>query len=365
MLGSHEYYQVIKIGVFLFKNHFNDAFHDTEYVKVISPFMECDLLKRTGIFEYTNKKGEKQEFSKYVVSVMPPSIKKKYFPDRPDLITGKGDVSELDFRSQFELEWLDDVSNFLTEEQQKRLSNGHYKLQISPSPNGVYVFGLDTSSGRPDMTTLGLDWTVLTIWELVAGKFLRVYSHRWQGDPLIQYDEILGCLKKFKVKYGIMDFSSLAYMMVTMLQRDGIKVEGIQYQATCSSSHKDWKTTIFENFESRLNLNQLEYPSMNIDDYREYWSLDEKKNIVWNNVEMENCFEDLKEDFFQWTILQRVKSKGSNKLLINAPSGHNDDFANSNCLAVWASNNANVTLANAFGGSIPVFVSKGAAIFGR
>jgi hypothetical protein len=298
------------------RGHFNKGFNDKKYINLICPWNEAERLKESGVFIYTDKDGITHEYSKYVVeALMPPSAKKKYFPDRPDLITGPGEVSELDWLMQYELQWLDSVSIFLSEINQKKLASGSHKLQVTPYLNETYVFGLDTASGSQNFETLGLDYTALSIWQLKSGKILKVFSKRWQGDPLMQYDEILGILKKFRVKCGLIDFSSLAYVFVEMLKKDGIKCDGIQYHSTCPESHKDWKTTIFDNFLARLNLDQIYYPILDKNNYKEYK----------DNIEMMNNLEETEEAFYEWCILQRVQSKNSSKIKISAPNKEHDD----------------------------------------
>jgi intein/homing endonuclease len=353
MLGSHGYYQIVKIGVAMGKGHFNKGFNDKKYINLMCPWDKAERLKESGIFYYTDKDGIVHEYSKYVVdALMPPGAKKKYFPDRPDLITGPGEVSELDWLMQYELQWLDSISLFITEAQQKKLASGSHKLQITPYLNEIYVFGLDTASGSPNLETLGLDYTALSIWQLKSGKILKVFSKRWQGDPLMQYDEILGILKKFRVKYGLIDFSSLAYVFVEMLKRDGIKCDGIQYHSTCPESHKDWKTTIFDNFLARLNLDQIYYPILDKDNYKEYK----------DNVEMMNNLEETEEAFYEWCILQRIQSKNSTKIKISAPNKEHDDHSNCDALGVYAAIKASNTNLSPLT-SIPLYVSRGATLY--
>jgi hypothetical protein len=353
MLGSHGYYQIVKIGVAMGKGHFNKGFNDKKYINILCDWIHAERLKESGIFTYTNKDGITLDYPKYVVdALMPPGAKKKWFPDRPDLITGPGEVSELDWLMQYELQWLDSISLFLDEKQQKILGSGTHKLQIVPNLNEVYVFGLDTATGSPNLETMGLDYTALSIWMVRPGKLLKIFTKKWQGDPLMQYDEILDILKKFRVKYGMIDFSSLAPVFVDMLKRDGIKCEGILYHSNCPESHKDWKTTIFDNFLARLNLGQIQYPLIGEENYKEYK----------DNIEMMNNVNDTDDGFYEWCILQRIQSKNSSKIKISAPNKEHDDVSNSDCLSVYAA----VRISKMQLGtvtSIPLYVSKGATLY--
>lgn len=326
MLGSHKYTQVIQIGVAMYKNHFNEAFNDSRYIKCISDWTQSDRLKESGVFKYTDPNGVYHEYAQYVVDIMPPEAKKKYFPDRPDLITGNGGVNYLDFMMQYELQWLDDISLFLSADQQKKLVSGTYAILDNPMPNGTYVFGLDTAGGSIDPDSLTLDFTQLSIWEYRAGIMIRVFGRSWQGDPILQYDEIKEVLKRFRTKYGLIDYSNIAINFVAMFKKDGINCDGIMYARSHPDSHKDYKTTMFENFMAKLNLGLVKYPNMA--------DIDEKNpTITKDNI---NSFKD---GFSEWCALQRIKSKNSDKVKINASRGFHDDICNADILSVYAINN--------------------------
>jgi len=351
MLGAHGYYQIIELGVAMFKNHFHAAFNDKEYVRCMCDWEHADRLKESGIFKYTDKDGVYHEYPQYVLSIMPPEAKKKYFPDRPDLITGNSGINNLDFMMQYELQWLDEINLFLNETQQKQLLAGNFNLINSPLPGSTYIFGLDTAGGNIDQETLTLDYTSLSIWEYRADKLIRMYGQQWQGDPILQYEEIKKVLQLWRCSYGLIDFSNIAINFVAMFKKDGINCDGIQYARTCPESHKDYKTTIFDNFLAKLNLDQLMYP--NIDD------IEEKNPTISKDV-----IENFKEGFYQWSVLQRIKSKKSDRVKIEAPSGQKDDITNSDSLCIFALNSM-PAINNSWIANMPFIVSGATLLSGQ
>ena len=316
MLGSYKYRQLIKIGVAMFKNHFHSAFNNTKYTVIKRDWLECDILKEAGIMTYTNDKGETKDYPIAVIDNMPNEAKKKYFPDRPDLITGKTDLSYLDFMMQYELEWLDDISLLLNEAHQNKLV-GIHDLTATPMTGAIYVFGLDTAGGSVDPETLSLDYTSLSIWEIRGEQLLKVYAEQWQGSPMLQYVEIKERLKRFKTRYGLIDFSNIGIGFVEQFQKDQIRCEGIMYAKSAPESKKDYKTTMFENFLNKLEIDQIKYPK----------AIEKQQydQLVMNNPNLATAYMTNDEHFYQWCILERIKSKRSDKLRIEAPRGNHDD----------------------------------------
>lgn len=329
MLGSYKYRQLIKIGVAMFKNHFHSAFNNTRYTVVKRDWTECDILKEAGVLTYTDEKGDTKEYPISVVDNMPNEAKKKYFPDRPDLITGTSDLSYLDFMMQYELQWLDDISLMLNEKQQKQLV-GIHDLTTTPQGGGIYVFGLDTAGGSVDPETLSLDYTSLSIWEIRGNQMLKVYAEQWQGSPMVQYAEIKERLKRFKVRYGLIDYSNIGIGFVEQFIKDQIRCEGIMYAKMCPESKKDYKTTMFENFLNKLEIDQIKYPK----------ELEKKKydELAVSNPALAISYVTNDEHFYQWCVLERVKSKRSVKMMIEAPRGQHDDGCNSDVLACYSIN---------------------------
>lgn len=325
MLGSYKYHQLIKIGVSMFKNHFHRSFKDKKYKILKRDWLECDILKESGLFEY-----EGQYYSQYVVDMMPNEAKKKYFPNRPDILSaGGGEISHMDFLMQYELEWLDDISLFLSEEQQKKFLGTH-KLELNPTTGTTYFFGLDTAGGSVDPNTLELDYTALSIWSLRGKQLIKVYAQKWQGSPTLQFEEILEVLKRFKVTYGLIDYSNIGIGFVEMFKENGIRCEGIMFGKSCPESKKDYKTTMYDNFLTKLDLGMLKYPKP--------LTKEEEKSLLNTNPQMVENYDVCDEHFYEWCVLERIKSKRSIKMRIEAPKGQHDDGPDADVLSIYSVN---------------------------
>lgn len=326
MLGSYKYHQLIKLGVSMFKNHFHRSFKDKKYKILTCNWREADILKESGLFEY-----EGENYSQYVVDMMPNEAKKKYFPNRPDILSaGGGELSYLDFLMQYELEWLDDISLFLSEDEQKKLRSGTHKVEEKAATGVVYIFGLDTAAGSVDPNTLKLDYTSLSIWALKGEKLLKVYAQQWQGSATLQFEEILGVLKDFKVAFGLIDYSNIGINFVQMFKDEGIKCDGIMFARSDPKSKKDYKTAMYDNFLNKLELDMIKYPKQLTSQEIEAQAKSNPKLAESNNI----C----DEHFYQWCILERIKSKKSTKMLIEAPSGQHDDGPDSDVLSIYSIN---------------------------
>jgi len=325
MLGSYRHHQLIKIGVSMFKNHFHRSFKDKKYNILKRDWLECDILKESGLFQYEGK-----YYSQYVVDMMPNEAKKKYFPDRPDILSaGGGEISYLDFLMQYELEWLDDISLFLNEKQQEQLIGSH-KMEDSAITGAIYIFGLDTAGGSVDPDTLELDYTALSIWSIRGKQLIKVYAQQWQGSPTLQFEEILEVLKRFKVSYGLIDYSNIGIGFVDMFKEKQINCEGIMYAKSDPKSKKDYKTTMFDNWLNKLELDMLKYPKP--------LSKEEENDLATNNPNLLEEYNISDEHFYQWCVLERIKSKKSIKMRIEAPKGQHDDGCNCDVLAIYSVN---------------------------
>jgi intein/homing endonuclease len=330
MLGSHSYKKIIKIGVFMYNNHYHKDFLDKSkrnpIKKIIYPWDKCDIywnddnrivykgfkMNKDGVYEWD---GTSQECPQYIYSCMPINIKKKYFPLNPELWEGNGQMTEQDFRMQMEMEWLDDINLVLKEEQWLAMQNGTHMLEERGTINDIYIFGLDPATGSVNPETLDLDYTALSIWKLLDKKFYNVFNKQWQGDTLLQYDEILRILKLFHVAWGLLDFSSLSPTFLPMLQRDGIKCAGINYQATHPGSGKNWKNFIFNNFVSQIDLGNIFTPK------EEELTVDNEKYKFFDKDVLTATTEGLS----QWHIINRQRSKKAQNDIIGAPYKEHDD----------------------------------------
>ena len=311
MLGSFKRRQLIKAGVALYKNNFRESCLSPQDVVIMHDWLHCDILKTSGVIKY---KGV--EYPKSVVDLMPWTHKLQIFGDMAHKLGKGGKLSEIDFITQYQLIWQEQVGQYLSRAQQELLKSGTHK-EITESDNvGLFFFGLDTASGTMRLDRDGLDDTALSIWRLFNGELQKVYCQAWQLQPLEEYQEILAVLKRFRPKFGYIDFSNTAIAFLDMLKRDGISCEGITYAMKDPISGKNNRQAMLDNFSSLLTLGKVKYPKI--------FGSDGKILVS----------PDMYKSYIQWTILQRKITSTSER--IEAPDDDHDDFVFSDVQCVFA-----------------------------
>jgi len=311
MLGSFKHYQLIKIGVALFKNNFYKSYLKDNTIKCKHDWLQCDILKQSGIIEFEGK-----EYPKFVTEAMPWEKKLEYFKDAANQLPKQGELSLIDFITQYELTWLENIENFLTEKQMEALASGVHEEQTQAEGEGTYCFGLDTASGTIDIENLHTDFTALAIWKFLRGKYYKVAAFKWKGNPMDQYDAIKAELKRFNCQFGLIDYSNIGIAFIDMLKRDGINCEGIMYARSEPTTKKNYKLAMFENFQDNL-IEKIRYPQI--------FDPETKKILV---------SEEMYSSYIEWTIFERHKRGTS--VVLTAPSGEHDDAVNSDVLCIWA-----------------------------
>jgi len=312
MLGSYQHYQLIKIGVALFKNNFYKSFLNPDFIKIKHDWLNCDILKQSGVIHYNGI-----DYPKYVVEIMPWEKKLEYFKDMANTMSKQGEISLVDFITQYELNWLENIENFLTEKQIEALGSGTHKELDGYDNSGIFAFGLDTASGTIDPDTLETDATALAIWKFSNNKFYKVAAYEWRDSPMNQYNEIKTILKKFRTTYGLIDYSNIGIAFVDMLKRDGINCDGIMYKMTDQETKKNFKIAMFEHFQDNI-IERIRYPKIYDD---------ETKKILVS--------EAMYKSFIQWTIFERHKRE-SGSIELTAPKGEHDDACNADVLCLYA-----------------------------
>jgi hypothetical protein len=146
----------------------------------------------------------------------------------------------------------------------------------------------------------------------------RVWSREWQGsETLSQIEEIAGIVHPqsglFPCSFGCVDYSNVGITAVEMFKRLKIPVAGVLFSATESSSHKNFKNAMANQFQFELQAGRVKYPKME--------AIDRDKIM--------------RKHYHQWLALERIVSIGLNDK-IAAPSGIHDDGVCSDFLAVWA-----------------------------
>ena len=194
MLGSFRIAKLIKLGITLYRQNFFKSCHDSRYKVLLRDWTECDRLLESGSFVYEgiNKKLSGKELSSFVLEQMPRILKEKHFPDRPELHSD-GSLTELDFKTQYGMDWVVDINLELNERDQEKLVSGDHEVLAQPilERQEIFCFGLDTASENLMPKKHDLDWTSLSIWRLASGHIKeKVACFTWQGNILQQLKEI-------------------------------------------------------------------------------------------------------------------------------------------------------------------------------
>ena len=249
MLGSFTVAKTIKIGISLYKNNFWHSCNDngTRYKVLRKDWSKCDIYGLQGYVMYEGK-----PYPKRIVDLMPKSVKEKYFPN--DLLLHYDSVegySEIEWNTQYEMIWMEDVNLVLSGDQQKKLASGLFDIlkEGRPELTEKYYFGLDTASGTLMPGQKDLDWTVLTILRKNQDNTKDIVAkYMWQGDVMNQMQEIRDIVHPidgiFKCEMGLADFSNFAIGLVEIFKKEGIPMAGISFGAKEPITNKNYKRNV-------------------------------------------------------------------------------------------------------------------------
>ena len=324
MLGSFTVAKTIKIGISLYKNNFWHSCNDngTRYKVLRKGWADCDIYWLQGSIRYQGK-----DYPKRIVDLMPKSAKEKLFPLQFDdngmdlWFDSVEGYSEIEWNTQYEMIWMEDVNLVLTGDQQMKLASGlfHILKKGRPELTEKYYFGLDTASGTLMPGQKDLDWTVLTILRKNGDNTKDIVAkYMWQGDTVTQMQEIRDLIHPvdgtFKCVMGLADFSNFAIGLIDIFKKEGIPIAGISFGAKEEITGKNFKNAMIDQFVFELTSGRVQYP--NIDE-----------------VKRNKCF---KEGFEQWGLLERHRSKAgiNDKIFVDPSAGH-DDHVSADILALW------------------------------
>lgn len=325
MLGSLPIGKVIKLGISMYRNNFwkSCCAPGTSFKVLSRDWTKCPILLTTGSIMYHG-----EELPLYALKQMPLSMKQKMFPDRPDLHFD-GALTEWDFKTQYGMEWLQDVSLLLNENASTALVDSKHDilLRSRPETQEIYFFGLDTASGTLFPGKDDLDFTALSIWRLNADHTKeKVAAYEWQGNVLDQMEEIKQIVHPltgiFPCAFGICDYSNVGIPMVEQFQRDGLPIEGITFQRSEPISKKNFKNAMFDQFIFELEQGRIKFPSR------------EKMKELTDNKDMRTMQTTLMKSFNEWLNIESRKGAGINSI-IQAPSDLHDDHCCADVMAVW------------------------------
>jgi hypothetical protein len=333
--------KIIKSGVAMGREHFYRSCMANGNTLLSCPWYKAELfLNEPNPLIY-----RKRQYSRQLIRRMPLAYKRKYFPDRPDLHLITGDeVTETDWKTQYELQWVNTVLNALSEADQVALASGKHDILTKGSPGEMFCAGLDTAPGSGTGRWSEVDKTVLAIWRVRKnGLKERVACFTWQGNILEQEEEIWQIVNQktglFRCEVMMADYSNIAVPLTERFKKAGMPVVGVHFggTATKANSKKNWKNTLFDHFMVELQSDKVKYP--NPDRMRSQaisCGRDERVQI-----------DNMMQGFSEWCILQRIRGRSMNDQ-IEAPSNNqedsetglsekpHDDHPVADYLAVWA-----------------------------
>lgn len=315
MLGGMAIGKLIKIGISMYKNNFWKSCHDKRYKVLKRDWTECTkLIEEGGSFPYNGR-----ELSRYVLDQMPLSMKEKMFPDRPDLHE-PGHQSELEFKVSYSMDWIDDINLELNGDDQENLVSGdHEILEMGRLEHAeYYFFGLDTASGSLTPGKKDLDYTALSIWRRRNDNVKeKVKCYEWQGNVVDQMEEIKQIIHPqtgiFRCAFGLADYSNVGIPIVELFKKERIPIEGITFGSTESTSKKNHKNAMFDEFKFELQQGRVKFPKL-------------------KKIDQDVTF---KKSLNEWCSIERIQKRGINSD-IQAPSDLHDDHPCADVLAVWA-----------------------------
>ena len=324
MIGSLGIAKVIKIGISMYKQNFWKSCHDSKYKVLQRNWTQCPiLLQKSFVYRGENKDLDGKELSLTVLNMMPLSMKQRIFPDRPELHFD-GELTEFDFKTNYSMDWVSDVNLELSSKDQEMLFTADYpilKKEVSKYQE-KYFWGLDTAPGTLGENKKDLDYTVLSIWRFMAGGIKeKVACFEWQGDSNEQISEIEQIINPidgiFRCLFGLVDYSNIAYNLVSTFKMKKIPIEGIVFGSREKHTGKNFKNAMFDQFKFEIIHGRVRMPKLKI--------LDTDKSM--------------KKSFNEWCVVERHQKSGVNAK-ISAPSGLHDDHPCADVLAVWAMDHA-------------------------
>lgn len=324
MLGSFSIAKTIKIGISLYKNNFWHSCNDngTRYKVLRKSWAECDIYWLQGSIRYQGR-----DYPKRIVDLMPKSVKEKIFPLQFDekgmdlWFDSVEGYSEIEWNTQYEMIWMEDINLVLSGDQQKKLASGLFGILKAGRPEMTekYYFGLDTASGTLMPGQKDLDWTVLTILRKNQDNTKDIVAkYMWQGETTTQMQEIRDLVHPidgtFKCVMGLADFSNFAIGLVDIFKKEGIPIAGVSFGSKEPITNKNYKNAMVDQFVFELDNGRVQYPSLETI----------KKNKFF------------KEGYEQWGLLERHRSSAgiNDKIFVEASAGH-DDHVSADILAVW------------------------------
>ena len=351
MISSSSIGKIIQLGVPLYKGHFWKAFNNPQYVKLIYSWRNCPKLFQAGTLLIDGVR-----YPRVIIEQMPKSIKIATFPTHPELwFESTTQMSEEDFWTQYEMQWLENLRTVLTEEDQIRLASGTHSIANNGSGFDELYFGLDFAGGEVVGNKEKSDFTALTIWRKSPGNVKeKIFAKEWKGDLSQQAGDILSYIHPkngvFRCKFGLADYGNMGAAVVDILKAEGVPIEGLFFQGREPHTGKNFKNAMVDNFVFELRNDRVKYPTVVNPKHQSFIFKDEISKLF-------------KKHFDEWCSLEKLVGTGLNAK-IKAPDELHDDGSFSDSLAVFAADGKFNPEDNVSKYKLPSAV-KGGSIFGH
>jgi len=314
MLSWGGFTKLVKIGVPRGTNHFHDSFTNTMYKVLSYNWTQCPILLLSGYIEINGIK-----YPNFVIDRMSLNMKKRIFPNNPEMWEGEGDMDDEDFATQYLLEWIQNVSPAFSAKAKELMFNMEFSPEISMGKGAFeYYFGLDFAGSSENISVNTNDFTSLSIFKKYTnGIKHKVFGKEWQGDTTIQIDEIEKIIHpRTGVFQCVAGYGDRGYgaPMIDDLKKRGISIVGISNQSTDVFTGKNYKNAMCEHMNWEAENDRLKYPKMACYD---------RGNIFYKNRIQVECME------------KTYKGISANAQ-INCPDDVHDDIVNSDLLSIYA-----------------------------
>ena len=224
-MGGSRSAKIVKIGTPRgVRNHFWRAWHDAAlgYEKVSHHWMDCENLQ-IGDVIVVEVDGVKKTISKFILDLMPISVKQRLFPTNQSLWF-PGEMDEETFGTQYELKWNETHGLYLNDSERDRMI-GNHALQENQSQGDTVFAGIDFNASSGDQA----DETAIAVWRVLPnGVKEKVFGVCIHGDLNNQIDTIINLFNrntgKFKPAKILVDATGAGSYPAAMLRKNGVDV---------------------------------------------------------------------------------------------------------------------------------------------
>ena len=331
--------KIVGLGVPMYKAHFWESFQSELFTKISHDWLHSPKLFETGVIRVDGI-----DYPRFVVDQMPKEIKKEMFPEHPELwYESITKMSVEDFKTQYQMEWLENLSHFLTEEDQIKLAAGIHLPMEHENSGEVYYAGIDFAGGEKVGEKLGSDNSSIVIWRKnLDGSKDKVFCRDWKGDLSDQLDEIVGLIHPqsgtFKCRGVLADYGNQGAPLVDIMKKKfRIPIDGVFFQSREPTSGKNYKNAMYEYFQFELRNGRARYPNV--------------MNVTSMNESV--LTKTMRFHFEQWCGLERRRGIQVNDK-ISAMEGERDDSCSADILAIWSADKSGESHLGLSGYQIPL-----------